>query len=226
MIATTGSFYLTTYTPLVASKTGRAASEVRTIYPFVDGSIRREPDLEHEYPAISCLCRKGKFAPRLNVGDTVAYMTVKRRFGTDNPPHRRLTAVLGVIERLNSHQEAAAWYRSRSFPLPNNCMVEGNLPKPLDESHVLHHRAREATGNALVRIWDGEYRKRAREFGTVLICRIIYRSLGWDSPVVDDDILRTAFGKIPGTQNPGEVSAADFRKFMRLLGIPYSPSAP
>jgi len=87
-------YFLTTYTPLVATKDGRVASEKHGIPPFVDGSIRREPDLEHAVPSISCLCRAGKFAPRFQVGDIVGYMTCKGRYGesqdwyppADKPP--------------------------------------------------------------------------------------------------------------------------------------------
>lgn len=74
-------FYLNTYVPLAASKAGRDASDRYKIAPFVDGSIRREPDLEHPFPAITCLCRADKFAPRLIPGDIVAYMLRKDRYG-------------------------------------------------------------------------------------------------------------------------------------------------
>ena len=73
--------YLVSYAPLVSSKTGREVSRLHSIPPFVDGSIRREPDLQHKYPSVSCLCRTDKFAPRLRVGDFVAYLTQKRRYG-------------------------------------------------------------------------------------------------------------------------------------------------
>ena len=42
--------FLVTYAPLVATAAGRTASENRGIAPFVDGSIRREPDLEQPFP--------------------------------------------------------------------------------------------------------------------------------------------------------------------------------
>lgn len=58
-------FYLVTYRPLAYSVAGRKAAEAHGIPPFVDGSIRREPDLESAYPSISCLCRTARFAPRL-----------------------------------------------------------------------------------------------------------------------------------------------------------------
>lgn len=225
-MTTRDSFLLNSYTPLVASAFGRAASRERGICPFVDGSIRREPDLEHEFPSISCTCRKGKFAPRLQVGDTVGYMTVKRRYCHGEKPHRRLTAVLHVIERCESHAEAAEWYRSRGLTLPSNCMVADNPSKPLEESHMIHRARRQFAGERLLRTWDREYRLRTAEFGTFIICKSMFRSLSWDAPVVNDEQLKAAFGKIPGTQNPGIVSALGFHEFMRLLGLTVPLSVP
>lgn len=84
--------YLTTYHPLVVTAAGRRASDKHNLPPFVDGAIRREPDLEHEWPSITCLCRGEQFAPRLRVGDHVVYMTVKRRYGMQRR-HWRLPQV-------------------------------------------------------------------------------------------------------------------------------------
>jgi hypothetical protein len=53
------SFYVNSYAPLVSTSAGVEASRRFGIEPFVDYSIRREPDLEHEYPAITCVCRGG-----------------------------------------------------------------------------------------------------------------------------------------------------------------------
>jgi len=127
-------YFLNTYTPLVATKDGRAASHAHDILPFVDGSIRREPDLEHQHPSISCLCRAGKFAPRLRVGDIVGYMTCMGKWGGLPDRHHRLTAVMQATVVLPLHEEAACWYRERGLPLPSNCMVPGNLPKPLGKA--------------------------------------------------------------------------------------------
>src|SRR5687768_14841588 len=104
-------FFINTYKPLAINRAGRAASEIHRLPPFIDGSIRREPDLEHELPSISCLCRAGKFAPRLRVGDIVAYLTTKHSFGRGTVD-RRITAVLRVIRVFADHEAAAQWFRS------------------------------------------------------------------------------------------------------------------
>src|SRR5688500_12057217 len=103
--------FIVTYTPLVATRHGRVAAERHGLPPFIDGSIRREPDLEHPRPSISCLFRAGKFVPRLAEGDRVAYLTRRGRYGEEPLPHWRLTAVLRVVERFGSHEEAKACYR-------------------------------------------------------------------------------------------------------------------
>jgi hypothetical protein len=136
-------WFLNTYRPLVATKHGRAASNQHGILPFVDGSIRREPDLEHVFPTISCLCRAGKFASRLRVGDTVAYLTVKSKYGDVGFRHRRLTAVLRVGLTFQSHLEAARWFVKHGVGLPGNCMVDENAPLPIERSNRYHKWARE-----------------------------------------------------------------------------------
>ena len=218
--------YLVTYVPLVASKYGREAARRYEIPPFVDGSIRREPDLEHVQPGISCLCRAGKFAPRLGVGDVVGYLTKKRRYRSDRAPHRYLTALLRVLHTCESHSEASRWYGARGLSLPSNCWVRGNPPKPIVESHRKHKDANQLCDADLRRQWDAAYRARAMKFGTFVICDVIFRELSERAPAVLDDHLQRAFGHVPGTQNPGALPWADLQRLLRMIGIAVPPFAP
>lgn len=217
------TFYINTYAPLVSSKAGIAASETHGLRPFIDGSIRREPDLEHACPSISCLCRAGKFAPRLETGDVVAYLTKKAKFKT-KVRHRRLTAVLQVHEVCESHKAAAKWYRKHNYALPSNCMVAGNMANSLDRSH------RHWSGGACVsekqthQEWDAEYKRRAKEHPCFVICHIRFLKLTWDAPIVTDAHLVNVFGHVPSTQNPGALELRHHRKLMKALKIPVLPS--
>jgi hypothetical protein len=216
-------FYINTYAPLVASKAGREASREHGLPPFIDGSIRREPDLEHDFPSISCLCRGGNFAPRLRVGDVVAYMTKKANYQTSTR-HWRLTAVLKVHAVLPSHAAAAAWYRAHDLPLPSNCWVRGNLAKPFEESHRIYRASSCAGAKRTFREWDASYRLRSMQFGTFVVCEVLFRELSWNAPVVEDKDFIRALGKIPGTHNPGALTLKNCRDFMVVLeiGIPFS----
>lgn len=214
------SFYLNTYRPLVGTESGRAASEKEGIAPFVDGSIRREPDLEHEFPSISCLCRGKMFAPRLAAGDVVAYMTTKGKHGGLPKRHWRLTAVLEVVEVLPSHPAAAAWYVGRGLPLPSNCMVPGNEAKPLSQSDR-NHRGLNSCLDAQSGCngWDEQYRSRARRWSTFVICRPLFRELSWQAPIIDESLLTAVFGYLPGTRNPGKHDFDCFAKLTSSLRI-------
>jgi hypothetical protein len=212
-------YFLNTYAPLVATSAGRIASEAHCIPPFVDGSIRREPDLEISYPSISCLCRAGKFAPRLCSGDIVGYMTCKGRYGESPDRNHRLTAILEVTVVLPSHENAAAWYRTHDLPLPSNCMVPGNPPKPLEQSHQKHRERRQFDDDRLFRRWDAEYRRRASLYGMFLVCRPLFRDLSWDAPIVKDELLLSAFGHVPSTQNPGVLDGEAFRWLLEAVGV-------
>ena len=69
--------YLNSFRPLTRTAAGRAAVQGYGIRPFVDGSCRREPDLESDFPSITALCRFRSFAPRLQENEIAVYLTVQ-----------------------------------------------------------------------------------------------------------------------------------------------------
>jgi hypothetical protein len=185
----------------VATAAGRDAAIRHHLPPFIDGSIRREPDLEHATPSISCLCRGANFAPRLRVGDVVAYMTVKGTYG-EGSRHHRLTALLRVARLFDSHADAAVWFKSVRRPLPSNCMVDGNEPNPVDRSHRSNNQ-RHPEEAEWTRRWDLGYRQRARASGRFVVCDALWRDLDWSAPRLTERDLASVFGRVPGTRNPG-----------------------
>lgn len=213
----TNNFYLTTYGPLVLTKLGREAAIKHSLPPFIDGSIRREPDLEHAYPAITCLCRTDKFAPRLREGDVVAYMLKKASYGLGYK-HQRLTAVLKVIVINETHAEGAAWYREQGLALPNNCMVPGNRANPLSKSHQRVPK-QHGCGKTGCSQWDADYKDRAKQWGTFVICKSLWTDLSWQAPEITDDTLVAAFGYVPGTRNPGAQTIASGNRLLKKLGL-------
>jgi hypothetical protein len=225
----TSRFFINSYQPLVGSAFGRAAAIEHDLPPFIDGSIRREPDLAHENPAISCLCRADKFAPRLRVGDVVGYVTVKGRYGDLKKPHWRLTSVLRVVEVLPSHKDGAKWYESRNLPLPSNCMTRGNPPNPLERSHKKFKMNHEGCGpsehrKGMLRAWDGSYRVRAMKYPQFVVCESLFTDLSWSAPVINEEHFVDAFEKAPATQNPGSLPRQDFVRLLKLLGVSVRPS--
>lgn len=218
-------FYVNTYMPLVAAKAGRDAAAQFGLPPFIDGSIRREPDLEHEFPAISCLCRGDKFAPRLTTGDLVAYMTKKASYGR-RIRHWRLTALLRVLVSFPSHAAAAAWYRERNLPLPSNCWVRGNPAQPFERSHRVYRSTSCASAARTYREWDASYRLRSMKFGTFVVCEPLFRNLSWNAPVVDDKAMVQVFGKVPGTHNPGARTFDECDSLTKRLGLEIPLSGP
>jgi hypothetical protein len=92
------SFYLVTYRPMAYTRRGREAAREFNIPLFADGSCRREPDLERDYPSITTLCRGERFAPRLERGDRVAYIAKKAWYEGVDEAHWRLAAILSVSQ--------------------------------------------------------------------------------------------------------------------------------
>jgi len=173
--------FLATYRPLCGTAHGRAAVARYSIAPYVDGSCRREPDLECLFPTITALCRGGRFAPRLREGDRVAYVTKLGRYGTAAESHWRLTALLCVHKRFDSHSDAAEWFRNKGIPLPRNCMARKTAPVPLSQTDgIVKLQSGESVklpSEEVIRRWDLAYAVRARRWGTVLACTPLFLEL-------------------------------------------------
>jgi hypothetical protein len=218
--------YLNTYAPLVWSRYGRDASATLGLSPFIDGSIRREPDLEHPYPSISCLCRADRFAPRLRAGDVVVYMTKKNRYDSAER-HHRLTAILQVLHSFDDHRDAAAWYAHMGLPLPSNCLVRGNGPCSVSHSHRVSRRDRRLDDRTLQRLWDSGYQERVSMFPQFVVCAPRFVDLSWQAPIVHDEDLIAVFGRVPGTHNPGALDIRLLDDLTRRLNLKLAPpSAP
>lgn len=112
------AYFLNSYRPLGATRKGRKIAEEIRSPRFVDNSIRHEPDFQHQFPAITGLCRPHKLVDRVRIGDRIAYVTTKYL------GRRHLVAILEVIHVARSHQDAAQWYRRYAGgKLPRNCVV-------------------------------------------------------------------------------------------------------
>ena len=203
--------YLTTYHPLVETSRGRAAVDTFGFPPYVDDSCRREPDFESQFPSITALCRRSKFAPRLWESDYIAYMTVKGEYPRLGERHWRLTAILRVDRRFETHSEAADWYRERGLSLPSNCIVDDNPPLEL-----------EMTGNRdrhpSVRFWDAIYRKRVRDYSMFLVTEPEFLDIT-DPPVLTDTMLQEIFGRVPVTRTPPRITGEQLEALMESVGI-------
>ncbi len=201
------SAYLVSFRPLAISKIGRSVASEYQLPLYIDSSCRREPDLQSEYPSISAICRGGRFAPRLQVGDHVLYITVKSSFGENALRHRKAVAHLEVIERFETHQQAAAWYKSKNLPLPSNCFVSGNLPIDYGRTGQSYKKTTCSTfsKDKLLGCWDDELKSRAKKHGVFLVCRSIWQELSNPPALSDEDFIKV-FNRVPGTQNPPQIT--------------------
>jgi hypothetical protein len=201
--------FLVSYRPLATTTRGRRAAMSWNLPPFVDGSCRREPDLQSPYPSITALCRAHHFAPKLRVGDEVLYITVKSSFGSSVPAHHKLVAHLRVVHCSKSHQEAQAWYQAQSVPVPNNCMFTGSTPVPYEQTNGRSGKEWNSHSESVrLRWWDGGYRKRAASIGAFAHCHAALTEL-WNPPRLLEEDFMQVFGRVPGTQNPPEISSIE-----------------
>lgn len=208
------SHFLCSFRPLCGNAAGRAAIVRGNLPPFIDGSCRREPDFQSNAPSISALCRSTKFAPRLWPSDRVAYITNQSIYGGE--AGWALVALLSIVKRFESHDAAAEWYRANGFTVPSNCIVPGNAPQPyhltnqMPPAAVAARVSSEADHERAVRLWDRTYAGRATECGVFLACKADFLEL-WNPPVLRRSDLLEIFGRVPGTQNPPEITSDHFR---------------
>jgi hypothetical protein len=213
--------FLTTYRPLIQSNKGRAAVQKHALSPFIDGSCRREPDFESAFPSITATCRAGNFAPRLQIGDRIAYLTVKGKYPGNREPGWRLDAVQRDIQRLSSHSEAASWYERQGQPLPSNCLVEGNPPKPFDltngnpPAEVKKRVATEPDFVRAIRLWDAVYRQRVAAWPVFLVTEAEFLELNNPLHVLASHMIE-AFGRLPATLNPPEIACERLERLVQL----------
>ena len=131
--------------------------------------------------------------------------------------HWRLTAILEVLERFESHEEAVSWYELRDLPLPSNCMVDGSEPLDLDKTvarcKIDGKKGRPSSAGE----WDDQYWERARENPVFLVCKPLFRELH-RPPVITERNAAEVFGPagMPNTFNPPAISRSELDKLARL----------
>jgi hypothetical protein len=202
-------YYLNSFRPLCRNAQGRHAVQQFGLPPFIDASCRREPDFQANVPSISALCRGKAFAPRLHEGDSIAYITVKDSYRPAAFRHWRLIAMLRVVQRFESHNDAAVWYREAGFPLPSNCMVNGNACFPYEMTAGTNRFGNVDDVDELLRRWDTSYRLRTRRNGAFLACEAQFLSLDTPPIVTDADMLHI-FGRIPATRTPPTITETEY----------------
>jgi hypothetical protein len=188
-------FFLNSYRPLNERKRGREIAEEFGLPPYIDHSIRREPDFENKFPSITSLCRAGKFAPRLIKKDRIAYVTTKSK-GV-----RRLVALLEVIRIFENHRAAADSYGKTN--LPSNCMVPENPAEPMEKADP---RGRWKSARQL----DSSYKRRAKRWPQFVVCRVIDNVLWLSDP---PELPEGCFGsgaKFPNTRSSAKISKKQF----------------
>lgn len=220
--------YLASYHPLCSTKHGRNASKKFDLPPYIDGSCRREPNLESDFPSITGLCRAGRFAPKLVLGDRVIYISVKGVY--QGVTGWAMVSALEVIHTLPSHTAAAKWYmeNSASTDLPSNCVIPQNPCLPAHLTTGLPNRPVRWSGRwgpgreaewvvPSLEMWDTQYQERAKLYPQFVVTKEISPSRLRNPQIIEATTLISIFGKIPGTQTPKEITDDQFEALASFL---------
>ncbi|MGB3606657.1 MAG: hypothetical protein WA775_10405 [Psychroserpens sp.] len=205
--------FLNSFIPLCTSKLGKQAVKQFGLFPFIDGSCRREPDFEANYPAITSLCRMKKLIPRLEIGDLVIYVTSKKQY-YNKAKERRFVAILQVIKFANTHNQAMDWYNDNDEKVSQNIICDKTDPLPLNHTHQISRHNGEVNLNR----WDAAYKLRMREYPKVAICKIWGNRLNLvEPPILSNELMMQVFSRIPGTQNPPMLNHSEWLNFQNLV---------
>lgn len=200
--------YLNSFYPLCCNQKGKKAIEKFGFPQYIDGSCRREPDFENEFPSITSLCRP-HFSQKLKKGDLIIYVTNKKGVG-----NRNLVAILKVADMFDSHTAAANWYKENNLSIPNNIMVADTIPFALEKTHQkMGWEAWITKANSLIK-WDEGYQKRAEDHPKVARCILVYREL--NHPLA---ISKINFSRKLIAQNPPILSIDEWNKIKDLIKI-------
>lgn len=228
------SIRLASFHPHCKNAMGLQAIKEFSLPPFIDASCRREPDFEHRYPSISALCRQAQFAPHLQVNDVIVYTTIKGSWLQDYSNYR-LVAILEVIHRYNSHEEAKSWYVKNDNPLPSNCMVSDNSPFPflqtagnfMNGSQLNYYLslppdAKQHIATQRLTAWNNDYARKAELWSIFLITKPIFLNLN-DPPVLTSDDLDAIFHRRISTRTPKIISPIQFAQLAKFASIQFRP---
>ena len=223
---------LNSFRPLCMTEIGLKAIDDYKLPPFIDGSCRREPDFENEFPSITSLCRQGKFAPHLCPNDIVVYITVQGKWFEDFD-HYRLIAILVVKDKKDNHSQAASWYQRNNNLIPSNCMVPdnppfafdmtmGNFPSKKEIENFLKHvkEKQKRIGQRRIDLWNDEYLKKSKKWGDFVITKTIFKNVH-TPPLLTLDEMSRIFGKTPNTRNPNKISKEQFRELAKHADIDF-----
>lgn len=72
-------------------------------------------------------------------------------------------------------------------------------------------RLRDLSPEAAIRLWDVSYKARAARWPDFLACGVEYLDL-WNPARVTSAGMMAAFGRIPGTQNPPQITSEEFSR--------------
>jgi hypothetical protein len=189
--------YLNSFYPLCHNKFGLKAIEEYDFSNYIDGSCRREPDFENEFPCITGLCRP-RFSEKLNKNSLIVYVTNKKGVGS-----RKIIAVLEVIKIFENHREAANWYVSKNKIIPNNLIVNETKPLDLDKTHRFHG-INEKDENKIISKWDKLYQHRSKENSKVAQCKILYIELNLPKILDQSKFTRKLIAQNPPILNDKE----------------------
>lgn len=208
--------YLNSYYPISHTTFGSNAVKQFGLHPLIDGSIRREPDFSHPLSPVSGLCRPGKMAD-FKTGDIIVYKT--------NASHV-LTAVLEIVRKFDSHQDAATWLLQSGYIVPSNNILTD--PLPLNQSHAHGYMSKVGVGkrldDAIHSQWNKVYLERAASpkssyfFTTKSLYNAVSDNVQRENYLYVGDLLKQHVGYIPRTNwRPEQISKEVFDEIMKLV---------
>lgn len=212
--------FLNSFTPLAVNKIGRASATNYNLQLYIDGSCRREPDFENSKPAITQLCRPKKLVTRLSDRDLIIYISKLGRYGTKQA-HWKFISILEVIAIVPDHNSALTFYTKNKIPVSQNIICNSTSPLPLEYTHGINeNNKKETDAIKVIKRWNAGYIYRAKQYPEVAITQVWNDVLHLDNPpIINHQMMKSIFGRIPGTQNPPKLNYIEWQNFKTEMNL-------
>ena len=153
------------------------------------------------------------------MGDLVIYITKLGRYGSN--PHWKLIGILEVIDLVCNHEQALHYYTKIGLPVSQNIMCGATSPVPLDHTHgISGYNISNADAHFVIKKWDAGYNYRALKYPAVAISQVWKDVIHLDNPpIINHGMMRSIFGRIPGTQNPPQLTEAEWQNFQNTMNL-------
>jgi hypothetical protein len=126
-----------------------------------------------------------------------------------------------IVDIVPDHNAALDFYNQDNMAVSQNIIGKSTSPFPLDYTHgISAHNNSDTDALRVIEKWNADYMFRAKQYPKVAITRVWNGILYLDNPpIINHQMMKSIFGRIPGTQNPPKLSDGEWQNFKTVMNL-------